>query len=213
MAIFADVKCSNCDRKYSAFRLRCPYCGARRRKKGKRVSDSDNSLWKVIIGGLLIAVLVVAVIILLVSTLNKDKAPEDETDPSYSAGEGVTDVVNDPSDTQTPDVQEPVDTPPEDEPVDTPPEPPAIAVESVKITAYGRETTDFTMKVGEKLQLKAVTVPEDTEIAPVWSSSNEDVFVVLQDGTVTAIGKSSGGSETLTVTCGEATATCIVRVK
>lgn len=87
MGIISDVKCSRCDRRYSGLRSRCPYCGALRAKRGKRASDNDNALWKLIIGVLLLVVLIAAVIILLVTSLGGGK---DETDGN-TPGQNVTD--------------------------------------------------------------------------------------------------------------------------
>ena len=68
MGIISDVKCGRCDRRYSGLRNRCPYCGARRGKRGKHADDSDNSKAKILIGSLLILVLLVAVIVLVITS-------------------------------------------------------------------------------------------------------------------------------------------------
>ncbi len=81
MGIVSEGKCHRCDRRYSGFRSRCPYCGARRSKRGKRASDSGNSKAKLIIGVLLLIVLIVAVIILISQSGGDDGAV---TNPSPS---------------------------------------------------------------------------------------------------------------------------------
>ena len=193
----AEFKCSRCDRRYSSFRSRCPFCGTRRRKIGKRVSDSDNATWKLVIGILLLVILVAAVIILLVTSLSgRDNETEPSVTPSFSHGDGVTETSPTPTPTSTP-------TP-------TPTPTPVLTTESVIITYNGNLREDVTMKVGDVLQFGTKTVPEETNDTPIWSSENEDFFVVLQTGKVTAVGR---GTAKLKVTCGSATAECLIRVK
>ena len=201
----AEVQCSRCDRRYSAFRGKCPFCGKRRRKSGKRVSDSDNATWKFVIGILLLVILIAAVIVLLVTSLSGSEddptPPDDSETPSFDQSGGVTD-----SDSTLP----PVSPSPDEPSPSVSSEPPVIATESVEITWNGNLRTDVSMKVGEELQFGARTVPEESADTPIWSSDNEDVFIVLQSGKVTAVG---AGTANLTVTCGAASATCIIRVK
>ena len=65
--------------------------------------------------------------------------------------------------------------------------------------------------VGKNETLTATVVPENaTDKTIIWSSDNEDVVTVSEDGMVTAI---SVGEATITATCGEVTATCNVTVK
>ena len=41
MALFKEVKCGRCDRRYSALRSRCPHCGARKNRDGKTSTGSN----------------------------------------------------------------------------------------------------------------------------------------------------------------------------
>ena len=209
MGIISEVKCGRCDRYYSGLRGRCPYCGARRSRRGKRTSEDDNSVLKLVIGVLLLLVLIAAVLILIFSTLRdggggSGSGGSDPDDQSSSVS-----TVN--GGTLTPD-----DTTGSDDPGtvpdDTPPEPPEIiiSVESIRITYGGGTVTDFTMDVGEVLVLKTATVPADAESEVTWTSSDENIFVVTQEGRVTAVGRGTG---TLTVECDGATAESIVRVR
>ena len=67
--------------------------------------------------------------------------------------------------------------------------------------------SDFTLKsAGATYQLKAAL--SGTEDAVVWVSSDEAVATVAEDGTVTAV---SPGSATITASCGDMSAQCIVR--
>ncbi len=102
MGLIPQVKCGRCDRTYSGLRSRCPYCGARRHKKGKRTTDGDNSTWKLIIGVLLIVVLIAAVVVILVTSSNEkkpndsggEKEPVNNSDDG-SVGSGKNDGEND----------------------------------------------------------------------------------------------------------------------
>ena len=57
-----------------------------------------------------------------------------------------------------------------------------------KISIDGK---DFTLKKGDKKQLKYLTVPESKDENPIWESSDEAVAMVSADGMVTAIKKGS----------------------
>ena len=85
MGILKEVKCKNCDRRYSPLLSKCPYCHARRGKQGKRSRDNDNSGLKVIVGLLLLLILIVAVVVLLVSSLKAEKTGT-ETDAAQVEG-------------------------------------------------------------------------------------------------------------------------------
>lgn len=67
--------------------------------------------------------------------------------------------------------------------------------------------SDFTLKsAGATYKLKAAVTGAETAIT--WSSNDENVATVAEDGTVTAV---APGSATITAACGELTAQCIVR--
>lgn len=202
MGLIPQAKCSRCDRRYSGLRGRCPYCGARRSKKGKRVSNADNSLWKLVIGIVLLLVLIAAVVVLLITTLKGGditKKPDDDSITPPSANEGVDSLDNEPVDNEPDEIDEPV----EPDPVPT--------VQSIDITYFGDPRTDITMKPAEVLPLWYTTVPAEVDEPAVWESSDENVFVVLQDGKVTAIGQ-SGDEAVLKVTIGDVSAECIIRI-
>ena len=219
VGLIPQTKCSRCDRKYSGLRSRCPYCGARRRKKGKRVSDTDNSTWKLIIGVLLLVVLIAAVVVLLVTSLSgNDNSADENTPPENNGGissnEGVTQLPGSDPEQNGDDTTNPDGTIDENTP-DTDPVPEAT-INSVSLyTQYGNAATDISISVGVTEPISYVTSPEDVDlqalgITPEWSSSDENVFVVLQDGSVTGVGV---GDATLTLTLGDITAECIIRVR
>ena len=197
MGIVSEVKCYRCDRRYSGFRGRCPYCGARRSKRGKHASNSGNSRGRLIIGILILLILVVAAVFLLSKTVGDNKKAAIATAtpaPTVKQDENVVTITGSPMPTTSA----------------TPsPSASASAVKSAKITYAGSTVTDISMKVAEVVTLKCVTDPSNANVTATWSSGDDKVFVVVQNGTVTAVGT---GTATLTVSIGGQKATCIIRV-
>jgi len=82
---------------------------------------------------------------------------------------------------------------------------PFIAVTSVQIDP---ETAE--LEEGKTLELTAAVLPEDaTDKAVTWSSDNESVATVSEDGLVTALAE---GKAVITATAGDKTASCSVTV-
>ena len=66
------------------------------------------------------------------------------------------------------------------------------------------------LNIGETVQLEATVLPEDTtDKTLTWSSSNENVATVSEEGVVTAIAE---GNAVITVSCGGVSAECEVTV-
>jgi hypothetical protein len=207
MAVISEVKCGRCDRRYSGFRSRCPYCGARRNKRGKHADEAENAKAKLVIGVLLLVLLIAATMVLILTSLpdgSEVSNPSDtpavtDTGPLLPDEDDVTNIedTSEPSAPETP----------------TPSDITDVEVAEVQIT-YNGDTipnNDFTLgKVTESIQLGFKTIPETTDKTAVWESSDEDVFMVLSDGTVTATGR---GSATLTCTIDGVVGKCIVRVR
>ena len=85
-----------------------------------------------------------------------------------------------------------------------------VEAASIPVTAVtlGKDTLSLT--VGETATLAATVEPENaTDKTVTWTSSNEDVATVDEDGVVTAV---AAGTATITVTAGGKTATCAVTV-
>ena len=205
MAIITEVKCSRCDKRYSALRGRCPYCGARRSSKGKYSEDPDNMKGRTIIGILILVALLAAVITLIIISVKSNdegKTP----DPAE-----VSTLPDDSSNTELPGVTfEPSPSPPEESF-----EPPAPSVQSVSITFAGSTTVDFTEPVGKSLTLKAKILPADIGIVPEWTSSDPTIFDVVPEDTTglsVKVTMLSRGTATLTCTVGDKVAECKVRV-
>ena len=85
--------------------------------------------------------------------------------------------------------------------------------EVVPATGVALDKTEATMKIGETLTLTATVTPDDaTDKSVTWSSSDDKIATVDEDGTVTAVAE---GEAVITVktTDGGYTAECKVTVK
>ena len=72
-----------------------------------------------------------------------------------------------------------------------------VDLKAVPMTSLALSQTDATLSVGDSVTLNATHEPADASVTDVaWSSSNEAVATVSQDGTVTAVG---AGDATVTV--------------
>lgn len=158
MAIVEDIKCPRCDRKYSGVRSRCPYCGARRIGFGKYSKDGDNAKGKMLISVLILAVFTVAALIMMLTT----------------PGDAV--VIEEPE--ETPNLEDVISLPafeiptPEPTPVETPTPEPVVMNAQIWVPR-SHPVTDFTLKVGESIELTAVLDPPGIEAPVVWSSTND----------------------------------------
>lgn len=72
------------------------------------------------------------------------------------------------------------------------------------------DVTEHRLLVGGSFKINATVLPEDADDKSLeWSSSDEAVAVVADDGTVSAV---AAGSAVITALCGEITAECAVTV-
>jgi cytoskeletal protein RodZ len=212
MAVISEVKCGRCDRRYSGFRGRCPYCGARRNKRGKHADEVENAKAKLIIGVLLLVVLIAATMILIFTSLPKGDPDASSSSSPDTSADASPDTSDPDSDVTTVEGStEPEDSTSPEESTSSPSMETNVLITAVSITYGDAVKEDVTMeKIGEKLQFKYATTPEATDKVPIWDSSDDNVFTVLNDGTVTACGK---GNATLTVTIDGVVGKCIIRVR
>jgi uncharacterized protein YjdB len=190
MGLFGEVKCGRCDRRFSAIRSRCPYCGARKRRSGKSSGNGDNR-WQVIFGIALLAVIVVAVAVLIFRNISEGGSGKPKTTPTPTVQATST-----PRQTSTP-------TPSSLLPAVTP-------VPTPQVTSVTLSRQDFTLaKIGETWLLSATITPAGATSNIIWSSQDTKVATVSSDGRVTAVGN---GSTTITAEAGGVKATCVVRV-
>ncbi len=204
MALFKEVKCGRCDRRYSALRSRCPHCGARKNRDGKASTVENNTRWQVIVGAVVLLAIIAAAVILITTSL-KNRAPEPTGAPkppasSTPSGVNVVDGT-DPTPNALPG-EEPTPTP-------TAPPTPTPTPEPV-VNSITLSSSDFTLfTVGEQYTIKATISPAGTKVNIVWISENPDVATVDENGTVTAVNR---GTTIVSATAGGVIQECIVRV-
>lgn len=192
--VMAKIKCNRCDRRYSSMRLKCPYCGAHRSKNTVRKEREDISGAKYLIGALILILLIAAVAVILIMSMkggSEAKAPETEQETEYKQDEGVNTIENE-TGSETEEAPEPV-----------------VEITSVKILSDGEEAADVSLRPGETAQVTYATEPEGIDATAFWTSDDESVAVVMQNGTITAV---DSGTTAVNVKVGEKTASIIVKV-
>lgn len=205
MALFKEVKCGRCDRRYSALRSRCPHCGARKNRDGKASTVESGTRWQVIVGAVVLLAIIAAAIILITTSLkNKEPEPGGSTKAPASAppssGVHVVDGT-DPTPTALPG-EEPTPTP-------TAPPTPTPTPEPV-VNSITLSRSDFTLShIGEQYTIQATISPAGTKVNIVWISEDPDVATVDENGTVTAV---DHGTTKVSATAGGVIQECIVRV-
>ncbi len=177
MSLIPEVKCSRCDRMYPGLRARCPYCGARRSEKGKRAAD-ESSLWKMIIGIALLAILLIAIIVLIATSAREHREEAAAASASAAAAEAAANA--------TPTIR--VTMPPADSPSPTTA---VISVETLQLRYGGEEIDrvegdvdyryDVTIGKTEELPVTAYVVPETAAASVTWTSGDTKVFTVEVD--------------------------------
>ena len=211
MSIIPQTVCRRCHRKYSSLRPRCPYCRYKNEKEVRRtVPESDAAVrgseaarrvkestnWQMLIGGILI-VCVIAAMIAVISVNMQGRVDEIET------------IESDKNSIQLEADTTPVPVP---TPSPTPSPTPAPAVTSVQITFYGVDEPGFMEGNGTVVDLDASWYPANIDAVVVWSSSDESVATVDEEGVVTVVG-SSGQSCVIYATVGGVSDDCQVWVR
>ena len=222
------IRCEFCGEDYSVTYRRCPFCDDKAgvpmdsrvrssKKGGRRVAPTNKrgggyggAVRPVqVIGIALSIILIIAAIYIVYSVLA----------PLFGGGEGgvsTPDVSVSQSDVSTPDVSVPdVSTPDVSTPdVSVPDVSEPVVVPLVKATGVTLSASDVTAKANESFTLRATITPANTDDAVVWSSSDESVAKVDQNGVVTNVNTASGQkSVTITVRVGDVSAACTVRCK
>lgn len=204
MGFIPKITCRNCGRQYSGINKKCPYCGQARVVSSTRSVPSSGSTrpgtsgharaesatrWQLIFGVILLIAVVAAVIVLITVSLEPEQKP---VEPSPS------EVVSTPTPPPTP-------TP-------TPTPEPTPTVTSITIGYYGDPRTGFACSVGQEVPMDATVYPIEVNdnADVVWSSSDESICTITQEGVVTGVGS---GWAKIYAQCGAVTAECDVWVK
>lgn len=164
------------------------------------VRDSDaarrqtqNVNWQMLIGGILLICIIVAVIAIVSVNI---KSHVDETTPGSAAVAPEEAIA--PTAIPTPTA----------EPTPSPTPPPVVT--SLTIMFGTNTISDFTEAVGSKIDLDATPYPLGLDVTVTWSTTDESVATVDQEGVVTITG--TGACEII-AEAGGSTATCIARGK
>lgn len=193
MGLFREVKCGRCDRRYSSIRGRCPYCGARKNRGGKRAAEQGNKLWPLIAGVLVLIAIVVAVIILVSSSLKNNKDPDPTPTITVKSDDGVVEVTATPRPTTS-----------------ATPEPTPTPTPEATVSAITLNREDFTLSfIGEQWTMTATLSPASSQAEIKWSSEDESIAIINASGVVTAIDR---GVTNVVCEAGGKTAKCVVRV-
>jgi len=159
-----------------------------------------------LISVLIMAVFAVAAAVLLFSTPIDAEAQDPEEDTSISTPENEINSEEGiyPEETSTPPPVEPVV-----------PDPVELEVTSITITYGGSPLqfgNEFSMKVGDRLELGARIEPPSVDVTPEWSSSDEEIFAAVPVVGGVAVTGIKVGNATLIVVAGDKTVECTVRV-
>ncbi len=191
MGLFGEIKCRRCDRRYSAIRSRCPYCGARK-KRGK--TDDSDGRGKIIAGIVLLAIIILAVAVLVYMSLSGKSFGKPKATPTPTISATST-----PKATATPSPN-----------VSATPTPTQTPAPSALVTSITLSRTDFTLStIGDTWVLYATLTPSNSTQTVKWTSSDPQIATVSASGQVTAV---ANGNATITAEAGSAKASCIVRV-
>ena len=229
------IRCEYCGEDYSVTYRHCPFCDDRASygsdrapsKGGKRVATNKRGggygggMQPVQIIGLVLSVILIIAAVYIVFTvlspLFGGGTPTDESSVSVSQSE-VSSSVPDAS-TSQPDVSssEPDVSTSGDISVPVIPDisgDSSIVTPVVSATGITLSVKDVTLKADETLKIKATLTPADSTDTVKWTSSNEEILTVTQDGTVTNVNKGAG-QVTITVMAqvGDVKAACLVRCK
>jgi flagellum-specific peptidoglycan hydrolase FlgJ len=228
-----QLHCRNCNGYYDPSLPTCPHCGEDTANNthasgsslsieqyaggfGTAGSPLGRAALLIIIVLLLVALLSLVVVgVQALSNLSlpavsqpsvsdqSDPADSSEEETSSAAGSASAEasVSAEASASQSAEEQPKEEEPKTQEP-ETEPAPPASP------TSISLSLDDMTLLEGGVYQLTTTISPSNWEGTLVWSSDNESVATVTQDGTVTYVG---AGTCYVTVTANETTARCIVR--
>lgn len=210
------IRCEQCGEDYSVTYKCCPFCDERPGRPragtaGRRVAGGANPLQ--VIGLVISLALIIAALFIVFTTLspllNKDNpvasqsqpssvsqsdptGSQSNSDASQSDPTGSTSDSSNVPDSSSGDISQP-DNPPVTE-----------TVNSITLSS-----ADFTLQANQTHTLKATVDPSDAKIT--WTSSNEDVATVDENGKVTNVNTGSSQVKVIiTATAGDKSAECTV---
>ena len=196
------IRCEQCGEDYSVTYKCCPFCDERPGRPragtaGRRVAGGANPLQ--VIGLVISLALIIAALFIVFTTLspllNKDNPVASQSQPSsvsQSDPAGSTSDSSNVPDSSSGDISQPENPP---------------VTETVNSIALSR--TDFTLQSSEHYIFKVTVDPADAKVT--WTSSNEDIAFVDENGIVTNVNTGSSLVKvTITATAGDKSAECDV---
>ncbi|MCL2587925.1 MAG: hypothetical protein FWD84_00780 [Oscillospiraceae bacterium] len=206
--LIPKVKCGRCDRSYSGLKNTCPYCGASRSRGGKRATENGDAGARRMIQVLLILILVITGVAIAVMDLDAEPTPGGGDTPG---GPGMIQTPGDGEENGYEENGGMSELPP-------PPTPtPQPEVTSVSIAWSGQQpgADDFTLRVGNQLELWSEIFPTDSEAEVLWEIDTPTVanITIAEDLRSVTLEARSAGQTILRVTAGDQSATVIVRVR
>lgn len=198
------IRCENCGEDYSITYKRCPFCDERPGRTGiggRRVSDGRTGRGTVhpvqVVGLVISMVIIIAAMFIVFKYVGPlifgDKSPDSssvsanqsgsQSEPGYSSSQPGGDVSS------GGDVSEPAP--------------------QVTVTSLTLNKSDITLTANEVFPFVAAVSPADAVVT--WTSSDESILKVEQDGTVTNVNKTGSKVKvTVTAAAGDKTAQCTV---
>lgn len=189
------IECKNCGEFYSVTYKNCPFCDV---TPGRGPGNGRKSVHPVQVIGLVISMILIISALFIVFKYVGPLIFGDKSEGGTSTSQGTsqsTPAQSTPSGSQAGSASTGGDV------SEVPP--------VVEATALKLDKSDITLVAGEVFQFTPTVSPSDAEIT--WSSSDENILQVAQDGTVTNV-NTTGEKVKVTVTAasGSLTAQCTV---
>lgn len=205
------IRCEKCGEDYSVTYKRCPFCDERpnrsrraeggtvKTNSGRRVAGGSQGGYRRdvnplqvagVVGSLVLIIAALYIVFSVLSPLLGGKDPDvSQSQPSSSVSQSPSSSISVEDPSTSGDISVPV----------------VIPANSIKLSEF-----DFTLRADEDHKINVTVDPANATV--VWTSSDESVAKVGQDGTVYNVNTGSGKKTvTITATSGDKSAECIVR--
>ena len=214
------IRCENCGEDYSITYKRCPFCDERPSRggvSGRRVAEHNGPVNPIQIITLVVSLIIVIAALFIVFTYvgplifggSGAGGQSSQIDASHSSG-GSSGGQSQSGGQSDPDSSLPSGDGSGSSGGDTSqPSTPSGTVTSVTLNR-----TDCTLWYQETFQMEATVTPAGTGTQVVWSSSDPSVLPIAEDGSIQNLNSGTTTvNVTITATCGDQTATCVVRCR
>ena len=198
------IRCENCGEDYSITYKRCPFCDERPGRTGiggRRVNDGRTGRGTVhpvqVVGLVVSMVIIIAALFIVFKYVGPlifgNKSPASSSVSTSQSGSQS--AIGSSSSQQGGDVSSGGDV--------------SEPVPQVNVTSLTLNKSDITLTANEVFPFVATVSPADAPVT--WTSSDESILKVEQDGTATNVNTTGGKVKvTVTATAGDKTAECTV---